>query len=188
MARLGLGYDDLSAVNPRLIYASTSGFGHTGPYQHRPAVDVIVQGMGGVMSITGHPGGPPARPGYSIGDMAGGMYTAIGVARRDARAGVLRTRPARRRRHARRPSRAARERRRPGGQHRRSPRPDRHAPPLGHAVPGLPHPRWLDGDRRSQGLAALLHQDRARRPAPRRAFPDQPRPHRPPRRSRTDSL
>ncbi|MYF81103.1 MAG: CoA transferase, partial [Chloroflexi bacterium] len=45
MARLGLGYEDLSAVNPRLIYASTSGFGHTGPYQHRPAVDVIVQGM-----------------------------------------------------------------------------------------------------------------------------------------------
>ncbi len=79
MARLGLGYDDLSAVNPRLIYASTSGFGHSGPYQHRPAVDVIVQGMGGVMSITGHPGGPPTRPGYSIGDMAGGMYTAIGV-------------------------------------------------------------------------------------------------------------
>ena len=79
MARLGLGYHDLSAVNPGLIYASTSGFGHSGPYQHRPAVDVIVQGMGGVMSITGHPGGPPARPGYSIGDMAGGMYTAIGV-------------------------------------------------------------------------------------------------------------
>lgn len=79
MARLGLGYDDLSAVNPRLIYASTSGFGHSGPYRRRPAVDVIVQGMGGVMSITGHPGGPPARPGYSIGDMAGGMYTAIGV-------------------------------------------------------------------------------------------------------------
>lgn len=79
MARLGLGYDDLSAVNPRLIYASTSGFGHSGPYQQRPAVDVIVQGMGGVMSITGYPDGPPARPGYSIGDMAGGMYTAIGV-------------------------------------------------------------------------------------------------------------
>ena len=79
MERLGLGYEALSAINPRLIYASTSGFGHTGPYSQRPAVDVIVQGMGGVMSITGHPGGPPARPGYSIGDMAGGMYTAIGV-------------------------------------------------------------------------------------------------------------
>ena len=79
MQRLGLGYDDLSQLNPRLIYASTSGFGHTGPYRNRPAVDVIVQGMGGVMSITGHPGGPPTRPGYSIGDMAGGMYTAIGL-------------------------------------------------------------------------------------------------------------
>lgn len=79
MERLGLGYGELSALNPRLIYASTSGFGHTGPYRNRPAVDVIVQGMGGVMSITGHPGGPPTRPGYSIGDMAGGMYTAIGL-------------------------------------------------------------------------------------------------------------
>lgn len=79
MQRLGLGYEALAAINPRLIYASTSGFGHTGPYKNRPAVDVIVQGMGGVMSITGHPGGAPARPGYSIGDMAGGMYTAIGV-------------------------------------------------------------------------------------------------------------
>ena len=79
MARLGLSYGDLSAINPRLIYASTSGFGHTGPYTNRPAVDVIVQGMSGIMSITGHPGGPVTRPGYSIGDMAGGMYTAIGV-------------------------------------------------------------------------------------------------------------
>ena len=79
MARLGLGYADLAPLNPRLIYASTSGFGHTGPYTNRPAVDVIVQGMSGIMSITGHPGGPVTRPGYSIGDMAGGMYTASGV-------------------------------------------------------------------------------------------------------------
>ena len=79
MTRLGLGYEALAEVNPRLIYASTSGFGHTGPYSSRGAVDVIVQGISGLMSITGHPGGPPARAGYSIGDMAGGMYTAIGV-------------------------------------------------------------------------------------------------------------
>jgi CoA:oxalate CoA-transferase len=79
MTDLGLDYAALSARNPRLIYASTSGFGQTGPYRERGAVDVIVQGMGGVMSITGHPGGPPARPGYSIGDMAGGLFTAIGV-------------------------------------------------------------------------------------------------------------
>jgi CoA:oxalate CoA-transferase len=79
MKDLKLDYAAVSARNPRIIYASTSGFGQTGPYAHRGAVDVIVQAMGGVMSITGHPGGPPARPGYSIGDMAGGMFTAIGV-------------------------------------------------------------------------------------------------------------
>jgi CoA:oxalate CoA-transferase len=79
MDELGFGYETLSRLNPGLVYASTSGFGQTGPYRERGAVDVIVQGMGGVMSITGHPGGPPARPGYSIGDMAGGLFTAIGV-------------------------------------------------------------------------------------------------------------
>jgi len=79
MARLGLGYDEIAARNPRIIYASTSGFGQTGPYAQRGAVDVIVQAMSGTMSITGHPDGPPARAGYSIGDMAAGMFTAIGV-------------------------------------------------------------------------------------------------------------
>ena len=79
MDRLGFGYAEMSRRNPRLVYASTSGFGQTGPYRERGAVDVIVQGMGGVISITGHPDGPPARPGYSIGDMAGGLFTAIGV-------------------------------------------------------------------------------------------------------------
>ncbi|MEO8539303.1 MAG: CaiB/BaiF CoA-transferase family protein [bacterium] len=79
MEKLGFGYEALAAVNPRLVYASTSGFGHTGPYRERGAVDAIVQGMGGVMSMTGHEGGPPARAGYSIGDMGAGMYTAIGV-------------------------------------------------------------------------------------------------------------
>lgn len=79
MARLGLGYDAIAARNPRIIYASTSGFGQTGPYAQRGAVDVIVQAMSGLMSITGHPDGGPARAGYSIADMAGGMFTAIGV-------------------------------------------------------------------------------------------------------------
>jgi CoA:oxalate CoA-transferase len=79
MERLGFGYETLRDLNPALVYASTSGFGQTGPYRERGAVDAIVQGMGGVMSMTGHAGGPPARAGYSIGDMAGGMYTAIGV-------------------------------------------------------------------------------------------------------------
>jgi CoA:oxalate CoA-transferase len=76
---LGFGYAEMSRRNPRLVYASTSGFGQTGPYRERGAVDVIVQGMGGVISITGHPDGPPARPGYSIGDMAGGLFTALAV-------------------------------------------------------------------------------------------------------------
>lgn len=79
MDKLGFGYEKFNDLNPRLIYASTSGFGQTGPYRLRSAVDTIVQGMGGVMSTTGHEGGPPARVGYSIGDMAGGMFTSMGV-------------------------------------------------------------------------------------------------------------
>ena len=79
MDGLGLGYEALRERNPRIIYAATSGFGQTGPDRLRPALDVVVQGMGGVMSITGHPGGPPTRPGLSLGDIAGGLFTAIGV-------------------------------------------------------------------------------------------------------------
>jgi CoA:oxalate CoA-transferase len=79
MERLGLSYETLAARNPRLIFASTSGFGQTGPYRDRPALDIIVQGMGGVMSITGEPGGRPVRPGVSYGDVVAGLYTVIGI-------------------------------------------------------------------------------------------------------------
>jgi CoA:oxalate CoA-transferase len=79
MDKLGLGYDVLQKHNPRLIYSATSGFGQTGPERLRPALDIVVQGMGGVMSITGEPDGPPLRPGLSLGDIAAGLYTAIGV-------------------------------------------------------------------------------------------------------------
>ena len=79
MDRLGIGYETLRERNPRLIFASTSGFGQTGPYREYPAVDIIVQGMGGVMSITGEPGGDPVRPGVSYGDIVAGLYTAIGI-------------------------------------------------------------------------------------------------------------
>ncbi len=79
MDGLGLGYDLLSVRNPRLIYAATSGFGQTGPDRMRPALDIVVQGMGGVMSITGEPGGRPVRPGLSLGDIAAGLFTAIGI-------------------------------------------------------------------------------------------------------------
>ena len=79
MERLGLGYEVLKKENPRLIYAAASGFGHTGPYSKRPAYDAIVQAMGGIMSITGQPGGPPTRVGSSIGDITAGLFAAIGI-------------------------------------------------------------------------------------------------------------
>ncbi len=79
MEKLGLGYDHLKEVNPTVIYAATSGFGHTGPYAKRPAYDAVVQAMGGLMSITGPEGGPPTRVGTSIGDITSGLFTVIGV-------------------------------------------------------------------------------------------------------------
>ena len=79
MDRLGVGWETLRARNPRLVYAAISGFGQTGPDREKPALDVIVQGMGGVMSITGEPGGRPVRPGLSLGDIAAGLFAAIGI-------------------------------------------------------------------------------------------------------------
>lgn len=79
MDALGVGYEALAAVNPRLIYAAISGFGRTGPWRDRPALDVIAQGAGGIMSVTGHPGGPPTRPGSSLGDITAGLYAAVGI-------------------------------------------------------------------------------------------------------------
>jgi len=79
MEKLGLGWETLHEKFPKLIYAAASGFGHTGPYSHRPAYDMVVQAMGGVMSLTGHPGSPPTRVGTSIGDLAAGLFTAIGI-------------------------------------------------------------------------------------------------------------
>ncbi len=80
MERLGLGYDALKEKYPRLIYAAVSGFGHTGPYARRPAYDMIAQAMGGVMSLTGHAGGPPTRVGTSTGDITAALFAAIGIA------------------------------------------------------------------------------------------------------------
>jgi CoA:oxalate CoA-transferase len=79
MEKLGYGWNDLHPRFPRLVYAAVSGFGHTGPLASRPAYDMVVQAMGGVMSITGQPGGPPTRVGTSIGDVTAGLFTAIGV-------------------------------------------------------------------------------------------------------------
>ena len=77
--RLGIDYEDLSAVNPRLVYASISGFGQTGPYATRPGFDQIAQGMGGLMSVTGLPGQGPVRVGIPIADLCGGIFAAYGV-------------------------------------------------------------------------------------------------------------
>ena len=79
MEKLGFGWDTLHKKHPSLIYAAASGFGHTGPYRDRAAYDIIVQGMGGIMSVTGHEGSPPTRVGSSVGDIAAGMFTAIGI-------------------------------------------------------------------------------------------------------------
>ena len=79
MEKLGYGWETLHSRYPRLVYAAASGFGHTGPYSHYPAYDMVVQGLGGIMSITGHPGMPPTRIGTSVGDLAGGLYTAVAL-------------------------------------------------------------------------------------------------------------
>lgn len=79
MERLGLGYETLKAVNPRLVYASISGFGQTGPYSERPGYDIIGQAMGGLMSITGWPDSPPTRAGTAIGDILSALFCCIGI-------------------------------------------------------------------------------------------------------------
>ena len=79
MDRLGLGYRDISAINPRIVYASISGFGQDGPYRNRPSFDVIAQALSGMMSITGEPDGGPARVGASIGDIGASLFAVIGI-------------------------------------------------------------------------------------------------------------
>lgn len=75
----GLGYNDVARINPKIIYASISGFGQTGPERRRPGYDLSIQGMGGIMSLTGDPSGPPYKVGTSIADILAGMYTCQGI-------------------------------------------------------------------------------------------------------------
>jgi crotonobetainyl-CoA:carnitine CoA-transferase CaiB-like acyl-CoA transferase len=77
--KLGVDYESLAAVNPRIILASISGYGQTGPYSSRPGFDQIMQGMGGLMSVTGIPGGGPVRAGLAVADMSAGLYASIGI-------------------------------------------------------------------------------------------------------------
>ncbi|MGA7612318.1 MAG: CoA transferase, partial [Xanthobacteraceae bacterium] len=77
--RLGIDYKSLSKINPKLVYASISGFGQTGPYADRPGFDQIAQGMGGLMSITGLPGQGPVRAGIAVADLCAGLFAALGI-------------------------------------------------------------------------------------------------------------
>src|SRR5919107_900214 len=77
--KLGVDYETLREVNPRIIYASISGFGQTGPYAMRPGYDLIAQGLSGVMSVTGEPGGEPVKCGVPIGDLSAGLFCAVAV-------------------------------------------------------------------------------------------------------------
>jgi len=79
MEKLGLGYEDLKKINPRIVWASVTGYGQTGPYRDRPSYDIIVQAMGGVMSYTGEPDAPPVRCGIPIGDLGGAVFAVIGI-------------------------------------------------------------------------------------------------------------
>ncbi len=79
MDRLGLGWEALSKDHPRLVYCSVSGFGHSGPWSLRPAYDAVVQGMSGIMTITGQSDGPPAKPGIPVADLAAGLYAFGGI-------------------------------------------------------------------------------------------------------------
>ena len=79
LERMGYGWEELHERWPQLVYAAVSGFGRTGPYSERPAYDMVVQAMGGLMSLTGHPGGAPTRVGTSVGDITAGMFAVIGI-------------------------------------------------------------------------------------------------------------
>src|SRR6202167_5117790 len=79
MEKFGYGWDRLHPRYPRLIYAAASGFGHTGPFAQHPAYDMVVRGLGAIMSVTGHKGQPPVRIGVSVGDLGAGLYATIAV-------------------------------------------------------------------------------------------------------------
>ena len=79
MEKLGIGYEEIKKVNPRIIYASISGFGQKGKYAQRPCYDIVAQAMSGMMSVTGYPDGPPVKIGPSVADNYSGTYLALGI-------------------------------------------------------------------------------------------------------------
>ena len=150
MEKLGYGWEDIHAKYPSLIYAACSGFGHTGPHSKRPAYDMVVQAMGGIMSITGQPGGEPTRVGLSIGDLGAGLYTTIGIIsaiydrkkhRRCAQGRCF---------DAGLPSVADGKRHRPICGYRRGSRAIGRTSPLNHAIPGVQNQGQPPDHRRRQ--------------------------------------
>ena len=79
MTGLGLDYEALAPLNPRLIYASISGYGQTGPQRGKGGFDLIAQGVAGIMSITGEPGGPPVKAGVPLTDLSAGLFALVGI-------------------------------------------------------------------------------------------------------------
>jgi glutaryl-CoA transferase len=79
LAKFGLDYPSLKKINPRLVYCSITGFGQSGPYSHRPGYDFVIQGMGGIMDITGEAGGEPQKPGVAYADVFTGVYSALAI-------------------------------------------------------------------------------------------------------------
>jgi formyl-CoA transferase len=79
MAGLGAGYEALAAVNPRIVYASISGYGQTGPHRNKGGFDLVAQGVSGIMSVTGEPGGAPAKAGVPLTDLGAGLFALVGI-------------------------------------------------------------------------------------------------------------
>ena len=140
MEKLGYGWESLHRRYPRLVYAAASGFGHSGPYSHYPAYDMVVQGLGGVMSITGHPGMPLTRVGTSVGDLAGGLLYRGRAQRGPAAPRTHRRGDQGRCRAVRLPAGAPRKRDHALHDDRRDPRADGRAPSLDHPVRGVSRP------------------------------------------------
>ncbi|MBC8247835.1 MAG: CoA transferase, partial [Deltaproteobacteria bacterium] len=79
LEKIGLGFEDLKKINPGIVYCSVTGFGQTGPYKDKPGYDFVIQGMGGIMSITGDPDGPPMKVGVAIVDITAGLFACSSI-------------------------------------------------------------------------------------------------------------
>ena len=159
-------WETLSELNPRLIYASVSGFGQTGPYAQRPGYDLIAQGLSGVMSVTGEPGGDPVKCGIPIGDLSAGLFCAVAILSRGGRARAHRPRASGSTRRCSRARWRCRSGRRPScGRTGRVPQPLGSAHRLTAPYQALRTARRAHHGRRQQpaAVAAAVRGDRAAR-------------------------